>query len=131
MKLLLDTHVAIWAIQDDHKLTDHVRGLISDENNTISVSAASIWEIAIKFASARGRPNDMPVSAPDAVTYFQRAGFKLLSVTPEHAVAVADLPALHKDPFDRLIIAQALVEPLRLVTHDKIVADYSDTILLV
>jgi len=131
VKLLLDTHIAIWAIQDDHKLTDYVRGLISDRRNAISVSAASIWEIAIKFASSRGRPNDIPVSAPDAVTYFQKAGFRLLSVAPEHAVAVASLPALHKDPFDRLIVAQALMEPLRLVTHDRIVADYSDTILLV
>ena len=131
MRLLLDTHIALWAITADERLLREVVVLIADPANDVFISAASIWEITIKRALARGRPSDMPISGREAMTYFSRAGYEFLNITAEHAAAVAGLPSLHRDPFDRLIVAQALHEPLRLVTHDADVSAYSDSILLV
>lgn len=71
----------------------------------------------------------MPVSGQEALKYFRQAGYRLLAVEPEHAAAVENLPAHHQDPVDRLLVAQALVEPMRLMTHDATVARYSDTII--
>lgn len=71
----------------------------------------------------------MPVSGKDALHYFRASGYQLLDIKPEHAIAVEDLPAHHQDPFDRIIVAQAIVEPLRLLTHDAQLAVYSDTII--
>jgi PIN domain nuclease of toxin-antitoxin system len=71
----------------------------------------------------------MPVSGQEALRYFQESGYRFLPVEPEHAAAVEDLPAHHADPFDRILVAQALVEPMRLMTHDAAVARYSDTII--
>ena len=130
MRLLLDTHIALWAITDDARLPDAARSLIADAANTVFVSAASVWEITIKHALARGGPNDMPVSGPDALRYFGDAGYNLLPITAEHAAGVAALPDHHRDPFDRIIVVQALQEPLRLLTHDPVVKSYGDTILL-
>lgn len=131
MRVLLDTHIALWAITADPRLPRQAEHLIADPTNTVVVSAASIWEITIKHALARGLPTDMPVSGPDVLTYFRGAGYELLAVTADHAAAVAALPDLHRDPFDRVIIAQALHEPLHLVTHDAIVKTYGGSILLV
>jgi len=126
LNLLLDTHVALWAITDSPRLPQSARDLILSPKSTVWVSAASIWEIAIKHALGRG---DMPVSSRDAARYFTESGYRLLPIEPEHAVAVEALPPHHQDPFDRLLVAQALVEPMRLVTHDRLVALYSDTII--
>ena len=128
MRLLLDTHIAIWALKFPERLREPVRALILDPENVIFVSAASIWEVAIKFALAK--KSAPPFSGKDAIRSFGKAGYTLLDVTPAQAAAVGDLPHIHSDPFDRLIVAQALSVPLRLVTHDKIVASYSDTIIL-
>lgn len=128
MKLLLDTHVALWAITDHPSLSGKARTLILTPRNTVWISVVSLWEIAIKHSLGRG---DMPVSGRSALQYFQQAGFQILPIEPEHAVAVEDLPKHHQDPFDRLLVAQALTEPMRLMTHDVTVARYSDTILLV
>jgi PIN domain nuclease of toxin-antitoxin system len=73
----------------------------------------------------------MPVSGKDALAYFRQAGYRILAIEPEHVVAIVELPAHHQDPFDRLLIAQALVEPMRLITHDSIVASYNETIIYV
>lgn len=126
MNLLLDTHVALWAIADSPKLPQRARDLIQAPKTTVWVSAASIWEIAIKCGLGRG---DMPVSGQDAVRYFQESGYRFLPLDVEHALAVESLPAHHQDPFDRILVAQALVEPMRLMTHDPLVARYSDTII--
>ena len=131
MRLLLDTHIALWAIVADARLPVAAVDLIADPRNAIVVSAASIWEIAIKHGIARGAPADMRVSGADALGYFRAAGYELLSVSADHAAGVATLPALHRDPFDRIIVAQAPHEPLRLITHDPMVKRYSDAILLV
>ena len=71
----------------------------------------------------------MPVSSRDAMRYFQESGYRFLAVEAEHAIAVEELPLHHQDPFDRILVAQALVEPMRLMTHDPLVALYSDTII--
>jgi PIN domain nuclease of toxin-antitoxin system len=123
---LLDTHVALWAITDSPKLSKKVREMIELPKSSIWISAATIWEIAIKRSLGRG---DMPVSSQEAMRYFGESGYRFLPVEPEHAAAVEDLPAHHADPFDRILVAQALVEPMRLITHDAMVACYSDTII--
>lgn len=71
----------------------------------------------------------MPVSGQDALRYFRESGYRFLPIESEHAASVEDLPAHHADPFDRILVAQALVEPMRLITHDPMVARYSDTII--
>lgn len=73
----------------------------------------------------------MPISGKQAIQYFSEAGYRYLAIEPEHAAAVEDLPLLHQDPFDRLLTTQALIEPMRLITHDPKVAQYSDTIILI
>lgn len=128
MNLLLDTHVALWAITDNPNLSSRARELLLAQRNTVWVSAVSVWEVAIKHGLGRG---DMPVSGQNALSYFRQAGYHLLAIEPEHAAAVEELPGHHQDPFDRLLVAQALVEPMRLLTHDAMVARYSDTVILV
>jgi PIN domain nuclease of toxin-antitoxin system len=123
---LLDTHVALWAITDSPRLSKKAREMIELPKSSIWISAATIWEIAIKRSLGRG---DMPVSSQEAMRYFGESGYRFLPVEPEHAAAVEDLPAHHADPFDRILVAQALVEPMRLITHDAMVACYSDTII--
>ena len=126
MNLLLDTHVALWAITDSPRLSAQAREWIESPRATVWVSAATVWEIAIKHGLGRG---DMPVSGQEALDYFRQSGYRLLAVQPEHAAAVETLPAHHADPFDRILIAQALTEPMRLLTHDSTVARYLDTII--
>lgn len=128
MNILLDTHIALWAIADSTALPGKARELIINPRNTIWVSTVSIGEIAIKHGLGRG---DMPVSGDMALGYFRQAGYRVLAIEPEHAAAVETLPAHHQDPFDRLLVAQALTEPMRLLTHDTTVAKYSDTVLYV
>ncbi len=126
MNLLLDTHVALWAITDSPKLPKKAREMIESPRTSIWISAATIWEIAIKYSLGRG---DMPVSSQDALRYFQESGYRFLPIEPEHAAAVEDLAAHHADPFDRILVAQAIVEPMRLMTHDPFMARYSDTVI--
>jgi len=128
MRVLLDTHIALWAITDDARLATRARQMIVAPENQVAVSTASVWEIAIKHAIGRDR---MPVPAAEAVAFFRTSGFLIVNITPEHAVHAGALPPIHADPFDRLIVAQALTEPFRLVTRNAAVARYSDTIVLV
>lgn len=123
LRLLLDTHVALWAIADRPKLSDRARGLILAPSSEVFVSAASVWEIAIKHRLNRGH---MPVSGAEATHYFAEAGDALLAVTAEHTAATENLPPIHTDPVDRILGAQAITEPLRLMTHDAAVARYGD-----
>ena len=128
MRLLLDTHIALWALTADRRLGKDARARIADPDNRVFVSAVSVWEIAIKHAR---NPTAVPLSGQQALEYFAAAGYEWLDIRPEHAAATEALPPLHQDPFDRLLVAQALTEPLRLLTHDSTLAPYSDTILLV
>jgi len=128
VNLLLDTHIALWAITDSPRLTGQARELLLAPHAQLWVSAASIWEISIKHALGRG---DMPVSGHEALDWFRRSGYRLLAISAEHTAGVETLPAHHHDPFDRILIAQALIEPMRLLTHDAQVAMYSQTIVKV
>lgn len=125
MRLLLDTHVALWAVAGDRRFTASARQRVLGADQ-VFVSAVSLWEIAIKHGLGRG---DMPVSADIAAAELRAAGFEELPVGWRHVQRVAALPQLHRDPFDRLLVAQALEEPLIFVTHDDAVAAYSPTII--
>jgi PIN domain nuclease of toxin-antitoxin system len=126
MRFLLDTHITLWALANSPRLQDSTRALIEAEDNHIYVSVATIWEISIKHAARRG---DMPISGEDAWAYCKESGFHILEITARHASAVDTLPMLHQDPFDRMLVAQALTEPLILVTHDRQILRYNDRFL--
>lgn len=128
MNILLDTHVALWAITDHASLGKEARELLLAPKNTVYVSAVSVWEIAIKHAL---RKKSMPISAGQAIAWFADSGYVPLPITAEHAAQTEILPEHHADPFDRMLVAQAISEPMRLMTHDQLVARYSDTIILI
>jgi len=116
MKLLLDTHALIWYYQTDLKLSNTARALIEDPANTVLVSAASYWEVAIKLATQK------PLLQVPFATFIQEAifdnGFAILPIEPQHCERITVLPFHHKDPFDRLLIAQAIAEGIPLVSAD-------------
>ena len=128
MRVLLDTHVALWALVDAPRLSSSARMLIEDSRNILFVSAATVWEISIKRTVS---PEKMPISGVEAIQFFQRAGYRFLDISPDHASRVETLPRHHNDPFDRIIVAQALIEPLVLVTSDRILSLYSDSFIIV
>jgi PIN domain nuclease of toxin-antitoxin system len=121
MKLLFDTHLLMWAVDDSPRLPKAVAQLIDDTKNELIFSVASVWEIAIKHGVGRDivsvDPRRLRRSLLDN-------GYSELPITSEHAVAIDALPAFHKDPFDRILIAQATVEGITLLTVDKVVARY-------
>jgi PIN domain nuclease of toxin-antitoxin system len=128
LNLLLDTHVALWAITDSPKLSQKARTLICAPRSTIWVSAASLWEIAIKRSLAR---SNMPVTSSEALELFEEAGYRILAIEAEHTTAVEQLPPHHQDPFDRILIAQALVTPMRLLTRDAALSKYGEMVVTV
>lgn len=128
MKLLLDTHVALWALTDSRRLTASARALLLNPGNDIWFSAATIWEISIKHSLAR---KDMPVSGSDAGQFLKDAGYVELPITGIHAASTEQLPPHHGDPFDRLLVAQSIVESMRLITHDNQLAQYGASVQLV
>jgi len=121
MKLLLDTHLLLWAAGDPDKLSREARALIEQTENELFFSAASLWEVAIK--SGLGR-TDFCVDARLLRRGLLDNGYSELPIVSEHAVATDGLPAIHRDPFDRLLVAQAMVEGITFLTADAIVAEY-------
>lgn len=121
MRLLLDTQVVLWAAGTSARLSDRLRAELEEVANDLVVSSASLWEIAIK--AARGRP-DFVVDPRVLRRRIWDAGWGELPVTADHALAVLDLPPLHRDPFDRMLVAQARVDGLTLLTADRAVAAY-------
>ncbi|GGH00694.1 type II toxin-antitoxin system VapC family toxin [Silvibacterium dinghuense] len=121
MKLLLDTHLVLWATISQSRLPASARRLILDPSHQPYFSAVNLWEIAIKNSLLR---EDFHVDTRRLRQSLLKSGYKELSVTSEHAIAVEELPLLHRDPFDRILIAQAIVEGLTLLTADSIVAKY-------
>lgn len=128
MRLLLDTHLLLWATASSRRLSREARDIIEDEANEVHFSAASMWEIAIK--SALGR-SDFRIDVAAMSAALRTMGLAELPVTAAHAIAVTHLPAIHRDPFDRLLIAQSIAEPLVLVTNDAALARYSNSIRVV
>lgn len=131
MRLLLDTQVALFALADPEKLTAQAHDLIADPANTVFVSVVSLWEISLKHEMAASGAARMPIDAARAADLFLRSGYELLELAPAHVLLAETLPALHGDPFDRMLAAQALSEPMRLLTHDPRLAAYSDAIVRV
>ena len=127
MRILLDTHIALWAVTAHPKMPARATELILAAES-VYVSAASIWEISIKHNL---KPKQIGMTGQDALSEFTSAGFTLLAISPEHAAAVGSLTAHHQDPFDRILIAQAIQEPMRLLTCDKQLATYSELVQLV
>ena len=128
MKLLLDTHVFLWLQASPEQLGEHL-GLVEDTRNELVVSAASSWEIAIKYEIGRLRlPEEPDRYVPSRI---RMIGAQTLAVEHSHALAVAALPALHRDPFDRLLVAQAQLEALTILTADDAVVQYPVASVLV
>jgi PIN domain nuclease of toxin-antitoxin system len=125
MKLLVDTHLLLWAAGQPEKLPAAARRMFKDAENTLIFSAASVWEIAIKQSLGRA---DFRADARLLRRGLLDNGYEELPVTSAHAVAIDMLPQLHKDPFDRILIAQAQVEGILLVTADERVAQYRGSV---
>jgi PIN domain nuclease of toxin-antitoxin system len=125
MRLLLDTHVFLWAVAGSPLLKPATRRFIEDADE-VYVSAASIWEVAIK-----ARLGKIEADAQGLAAAIDASGFLELPVSAAHAAGVARLALHHHDPFDRLLVAQALAEPLKLLTADAVLAKYSDVVVLV
>ncbi len=121
MNLLLDSHLLVWATSTSKRLSSNARALISNPENEIFFSAASIWELAIKQTLGR---KDYKVDARLLRRGLLNNGYKEIPITSDHAVAVDILPPIHRDPFDRILIAQATIEGITLLTTDKVVASY-------
>jgi PIN domain nuclease of toxin-antitoxin system len=117
VRVLLDTHLLLWALSQPSKLSPAIRKQILAAE--VYVSAASIWEISIKSAVGK-----LAVNPSEVLAGIEPAGFSMLPVTGEHAAKVAELPLLHKDPFDRMLVAQASVEPMLLLTNDEALRGY-------
>ena len=121
MKLLLDTHVLLWAAGEPARLKPATRRLLQDSRHELLFSAASIWEVSIKMTLGR---DDLAADPRVLRRGLLDNGYTELPITGAHAAAVLDLPALHRDPFDRLLVAQAQVEGITLLTADAVVASY-------
>jgi len=124
VRVLLDTHLLLWALGSPLKLSADTRKLV--DTSEVYVSAASIWEISIKAALGK-----LKADAAEILAAIQPAGLSLLSITGEHAARVARLPTHHKDPFDRILIAQAVTEPMILLTNDRALERYGELVQVV
>lgn len=128
MKILLDTHILLWALSDDAKLPEKAKSIILREENDIYYSTVSVWEAAIKYSL---HPEQMPVSGRALSSYCRRAGYSVLPVRDDHVWALetikrpVDAPR-HNDPFDRMLIAQAKSEGMLFVTHDALLPYYNE-----
>jgi PIN domain nuclease of toxin-antitoxin system len=121
MRVLLDTPVVLWWLADDPTLADDIKHLLDTEPGAY-VSAATLWEVSMKQALGRLEPADLPERVRDA-------GFRPLPITVAHAIAAGRLPDVHRDPFDRMLVAQAQCEDLTLVTRDEHIHEYDVPIL--
>lgn len=125
MRLLIDTQIFIWVVIDSKNLSSQARQILLDAA-AVFVSAASVWEIAIKvrLGKLEGDPHTFAAA-------ISQSGFHELPISARHAARVYELPLYHRDPFDRLLIAQALSEPLRLLTADSVLCKYSELVTMV
>lgn len=124
MNLLLDTHAVLWWLDDDPTLSDAARAGISDPENTVYLSAVAVWEMRIKQGIGK---LDLP---DDFEEVLDGQAFSKLPVSVDHAHTIAGLPVIHRDPFDRMLVAQAVVEGMTIVTRDRRIAEYGVDVLL-
>jgi PIN domain nuclease of toxin-antitoxin system len=125
MRIILDTHIYLWWLQDNPKLSVLARKVIINADE-VYVSSASLWEASIKISLGK-----LDANIVDLEAQITQSGFIELPVSAKHVLQLALLPALHRDPFDRMLVAQAIHEPLRLLSSDAQLADYSDLVNLV
>lgn len=122
MRILLDTHIYLWWLQDHPNLSTGARARITAASH-VYISSASIWEATIKAGIGK-----LEVDIDQLVLEIANSGFEELPISARHAARVAQLPDIHRDPFDRILVAQALCEPLRLLTADGILSGYSELV---
>ncbi len=132
MRILLDTHIALWAVADTEKLTRKVIMLLESTDNEVFYSAASVWEVAIKH---KIKPEQMPISENEFVSLCEHTGFSWLPIKNEHIYLIKTLTRpkdapKHQDPFDRMLIAQAKQEGLILLTHDSLIPYYEENCIM-
>lgn len=128
MRLLLDTHALIWILTDRRQIPSRIEQLVVDARNEVYVSAVNIFEVAARNSAARR--GGFSLTADDAIAASREADFQMLALQPEHTAAVETIALFHGDPFDRLLLAQAQVEGLQLVTHDERLAQYDSRTIL-
>jgi PIN domain nuclease of toxin-antitoxin system len=122
VKFLLDTNVFLWGLSEEHKLNPRAQEILKSSSSELYFSAAGSWEIAIKFALGS---LPLPKAPSEYIPYAQRLwGIQTLNITQEHALRAGELPVHHRDPFDRMLIAQALSEQMTLLTADRIFQKY-------
>lgn len=131
--LLLDTHVALWAISDSKRLREDVRELLEDEDNTVYFSMASVWEVAIK---RKIHPDQMPMDEEMFVSLCVETGFEMLDIRLPHIFAMkklvrTEVAPRHNDPFDRLLLAQAKSESFRFLTHNSLIEGYNEPCVMI
>ena len=122
MRLLLDTHVLIWALTSSHNLSLDARTAMLKPGAEVYVSVAALWEIALKHG--RGGAGALPFGPQAALEMARQSHFKMLAILPEHVVVVGSLPDIHRDPFDRIMVAQALHEQMTFLTRDEMILKY-------
>lgn len=132
MQVLLDTHTLIWALEDNPKLNDKAKEIILNLNNQIFVSAASIWEIAIK----KSIKEDFPYNAKDLISYSAKAGFRFLGIGLDEIVGLNTLKVkegsfVNNDPFDKILVSQAKVNKMLFLTHDHVIKQYDEPCVFV
>ena len=132
MKVLIDTHIAIWAISDDPKLPEAARDILLDENNEIFYSTASIWEVVIKHMA---HPDKVIIDGDTLAQSCENTGFKVLPILNKHTFALKDLKypdsvPRHNDPFDRIMIDQAKIEGMKFLTHDALIPYYNESFII-
>ena len=126
MNILLDTHILLWWLTDDRRLKKLERDLLIDSGNPVSISVVSYWEIVIKTANGR-----LEAELDEVLKAVDQSGFSTLPIHARHTRALADLPPHHADPFDRMLVAQAQADSLRLLTRDQKIAAYGPVVMLV
>lgn len=132
MKILLDTHILLWALSNDVKLPGKARKLIENAENEICYSVISLWEVELK---RQAHPGAMLVSAEELAEYCEQSGFQRILVREKHVYALAGLKRdknapSHKDPFDRMLICQASTENMMFITHDSLIPGYNEPCIL-
>jgi len=133
MKILLDTHILLWALSNDARLPDKARKLIENEENKIYYSIVSPWEVEIKHLL---HPDAMTVSAEELMEYCEQSGFQRVLICEKHIFALAGLKREegslpHKNPFDRMLVCQAAVENMIFLTHDSLISGYNEPCIMV